>query len=279
MRNFIIITGSVVLLFVGCSMAPKATREISQPPLSTAEAITLVNERSAHLKTVSGSGTLTIESPEINATISFELSLRCPDSLLMLLQGPFGVEVGSLFIAGQTFSFYNPSTNEVIEGSANQAQLPWLRDLEPSARNLNAILTATTPLPRTESVPTSSGIGDSTPLSTGESNAGNTQETTPPVKTELSYDQSNGMIRVTIDRRLGVIERYVQFDKYHQAKLVGEYRHYFDANGILMPHLVRITLPQERKRISLHFHKAVVNKNHVSLAWTYPQNAERRIWK
>jgi len=279
MRSFIIISGGVVLLFVGCSMLPEAAREISQPPLSAAEAITLINERSAHLKTMSGSGTLTVESPEMNATISFELFLRCPDSLLILLRGPFGVEVGSLFIAGQTFSFYNPSTNEVIEGNADQVQLPWLADLEPSGANLNAILTATTPLPETETITTSSGIGDSSPHSTGESDTGKTQETTPGDKTEFSYRQPSGIIRVTIDRKLGVIERYAKFDKYHHAKLVGEYHQYFDANGVLMPHLVKITLPQERKRISLYFNKAIVNKNHVSLTWTYPQNAERRIWK
>ncbi|MBI4534839.1 MAG: hypothetical protein HY708_01085, partial [Ignavibacteriae bacterium] len=69
--------------------------------------LAMVDAKEKKIQTMVGTGSLTFESPEIAGTAAFESSLRKPDSLLVTLEGPFGIDVGTFFLSRDRYVMYN----------------------------------------------------------------------------------------------------------------------------------------------------------------------------
>jgi hypothetical protein len=82
-----------------------------------------VRLESARVRTLAGSGTLVFDSPRISGTAEFTLALNKPDSLLLKLEGPFGIDVGLLFMDAGGYVAYNSMENEVIRGESDSTAL------------------------------------------------------------------------------------------------------------------------------------------------------------
>jgi hypothetical protein len=107
--------GVALLWLVSC--APERKRiELDPVAIDPASLVRMLNERSDLVKSLEGYGTVTFESPEFGGTAAFELSLRKPDSLLVLLEGPFGIDVGTLFLSSEHYVAYNAQENLVVTG-------------------------------------------------------------------------------------------------------------------------------------------------------------------
>jgi len=106
-----------VLTFVSCAHRPPALI-LDTSAVEPASLIEMVRTHSAQLKTLEGSGTVSFDSPDFGGTAAFDLSLRKPDSLLIVLEGPFGIDIGSLFLGGDEYVAFNASENSVMTGDA-----------------------------------------------------------------------------------------------------------------------------------------------------------------
>ena len=104
-----------LLWFASCAPGRK---EISLDPAAVdpASLVRMVQERAGLVQTLEGFGTVSFESPEFGGTAAFQLSLRKPDSLLVLLEGPFGIDLGTLFLSRERFLAYNSQENLVVTG-------------------------------------------------------------------------------------------------------------------------------------------------------------------
>ena len=131
-----------VLLILISSCAPKRaeialdTKAIGVPAL-----IALVEAGENKVKSLEGSGTVSFESPEIAGSAAFELSLKKPDSLLVLFEGPFGIDIGTLFLSREKYVVYNSFENRVIHRF-------WFSCFEFSSTRFRQV-----PLPRIEPSP------------------------------------------------------------------------------------------------------------------------------
>src|SRR3989304_4021289 len=70
-----------------------------------------------------GEGRLNVETPDFAQSASFTLTLRKPDSILVKINGPFGMDVGSALLTRSDFLFYNSLQNQLISGTMNTANL------------------------------------------------------------------------------------------------------------------------------------------------------------
>ena len=111
----ILVMLALLLIFSSCSprRSEIALRPSETPPSTLVD---LVDAADAKLVTMTGRGTITFESPETAGSASFDLSLRKPDSLLVAFEGPFGIDVGTLFLSRSLFIMYNSMENHVISG-------------------------------------------------------------------------------------------------------------------------------------------------------------------
>jgi hypothetical protein len=98
-----------------------------------------VRIKQERVATVTGSGTISFESPEMSGTAGFELALRKPDSLLVTFEGPFGIDLGTLFVSPSQFLMYNSMSNTVVRGNPASATI---RSMIPFDLNVEQILGA-----------------------------------------------------------------------------------------------------------------------------------------
>lgn len=68
------------------------------------------------IKTFEGSGVLDIKSPKLDAKASFEIYLKKPDSLKLVIYGPFGIDIAQALVTNSEFTFYNALKNVVYKG-------------------------------------------------------------------------------------------------------------------------------------------------------------------
>lgn len=100
------------------------------------ELIERVRAESDRVRTIAGSGTLVFDSPRVSGSAEFTLALHKPDSLLVRLEGPFGLDVGMLFMDGEGYVVYNSMDNEVIVGASDSAALRTLIPVPLSAAQI-----------------------------------------------------------------------------------------------------------------------------------------------
>ena len=108
----------VLCSFFILSCAPKRAEVPLDPSaVEITTLISMVQQRSMHVQSLTGYGVVTFEGKELGGTASFELSLRKPDSLLVLLEGPFGIDIGTLFLSSERYLAYNSQQNVVVTGN------------------------------------------------------------------------------------------------------------------------------------------------------------------
>ncbi len=99
------------------SCAPKRSEvTLNTDAVSATSLVTLVETRARQLHSLVGRGSVTFESPQMAGSAFFTLSVRKPDSLLVQLAGPFGMDLGTLFMSRDRFVMYNSMENRVISG-------------------------------------------------------------------------------------------------------------------------------------------------------------------
>ncbi|MGB5872603.1 MAG: DUF4292 domain-containing protein [Bacteroidota bacterium] len=115
-----------VRMWVGCilalaSLTSCAPRKfgvlLDTEQISPTELLAMVEAGGEKLRSMSGRGSLAFESPEFAGSAFFSLSLKKPDSLLLKLEGPFGIDMGMLFMDREKYLIYNGLENRVIRGS------------------------------------------------------------------------------------------------------------------------------------------------------------------
>ena len=105
------------LLVILTSCAPKRAEmslDTNKIPATTILNLVRANEQS--IRSVVGKGIVSFESAQLAGSASFELSMKKPDSLLVIFEGPFGIDLGTLFLSRQKYVMYNSMENRVITG-------------------------------------------------------------------------------------------------------------------------------------------------------------------
>ena len=132
MKRAIIFCSMMIL----SSCAP--TKELHRPipNRSPQEIIDAVNSRRAEITTFDAKGSISIESPSMINSGSFELWLKKPDSVRVEIEGPFGIRVASALFAGDHYLFYNSFRNEVMTGDLRSDALPMILNMRINPEDL-----------------------------------------------------------------------------------------------------------------------------------------------
>lgn len=93
---------------------------LSRKPLAPIDSLQLVHEVQKHadqVKTMQGSGSLTLFSKAANFRGTFEFSMKQPDSLWMKIEGPLGIDLAKIRLSGDSITIYSPFENILYLGS------------------------------------------------------------------------------------------------------------------------------------------------------------------
>lgn len=247
----------LLLVSLAFSCAPRRSEVGFLPrPLPPSLLLEEIARRNLEVRTLVGRGNLAFDSPEVAGSAFFHSSLKRPDSLLVRLQGPFGMDVGTLFLSRGRYVVYNAIENVVQSGDPSSASIRSVIPFDITAEDLVNVFGGMFPLPRdTAGVRTLEVDGDITHLA---ARCG-AEECEYWVDTE----------------RLAVI-RYLRKGAGGEVLVEMEARDFREFDGFFLPRQLRLEFPGSTRTVSVYYTALSPNGDPPSFAFTVPPGARAR---
>ncbi len=247
---------ALLLIFSSCSprRSEIALRPSETPPSTL---VGLVDAADAKLATMTGRGTISFESPEAAGTASFDLSLRKPDSLLVALEGPFGIDVGTLFLSRQLFVMYNSMENRVITGVPTERTIRSVVPFDLTYEQILDAFTGSFPIAERESTPLSYTVDND--------------------QLRLVYACGGDSCSYWIDPADLLVRRFLRQNNRGETLMEATSSGLIEDQGARIPRRVMVSFPAEKRRVTIHFSRANLNTPSVSFEFTIPPNARTTV--
>jgi outer membrane lipoprotein-sorting protein len=233
-----------------CSSPKEITRERT---LSSEQVMAMVSQRNNGIHTLTGNGSITIESPERSFSGGFDLNLRKPDSVRVDFNGPFGIDVGTLMVSREQFVFYNSIDNKAVVGT-------------PDGKTLNAMFNLTMNFDEILKAFTGESISDVTDSLTRFS--------VEQGEYVLRYQSENSRKEYRINGDTFVLTSLRLFDGEAEIPRMTALASEIDvADSVAMPMMLRVIFPSERRSITIAYDDIHFNGD-VNCSFSLPQQAD-----
>lgn len=243
----------VLVLWSGC--APSASVSTANKQVTAAQVQESVRMNHERVHSLKGTGRITVETPDVAQSGSFTLLFRKPDSLLVKLEGPFGIEVGSALLTRTEFLFYNSLQNKLISGPMNGKNLSRVLRVNMSFDELINLFTGGDFFSDDRSTPDSFTIEEE--------------------QLVLTYRHGDGSRHYWIDPVSLLILKVQHLDAEGKLFVEQRFSNYKEAEGTSVPYNVRVTQQKERRTVSISYSSVVVNTNAIQFTFNIPGSAER----
>jgi outer membrane lipoprotein-sorting protein len=212
----------------------------------------------ARIQSMLGEGQISIETPDISESGSFILTLQKPDSVLINLQGPFGIKVGSALVTRTEFLFYNSLQNKLITGLSSTENLNRILHIQLSFDDLLNLFAGGTFLESDLHAPDEVHVEDN--------------------QFVFTFNSSNTSRRYWIDPTTLYIQKVQFLDQNGKLALEQTFGNFEDVNGFTMPYTIRIIQSKARQRLTFAYSEIRVNTEKLHFTFIVPPNAERIHW-
>lgn len=250
------LAASLLCLVLFASCAPKLS-ELSLNTLETPPEVLLrrVGEQGSRVSTLIGSGIITFDSPEMAGSAAFESNMRKPDSLLVNLSGPFGIDVGTLFLTRDSFVMYNSLENSVMTGN-------------PSGKAIRSAI----PFDLTYDEILNLFVGIFAAPSPGAQ--------------IIDYRIDDGRFVVSercgentcvywIDPNYLLVSRYEMRDGTDGIVVEAQASSFTEQDGVIAARRVALKFPQQLRRVSISYNQIRLNSGTPRFRYSIPSNARR----
>lgn len=224
------------MLLVGCS----ATKNISREFISAIEFQEYFENRVSGIKTFSGSGSLTIETPEFSNSANFVLNIKKPDSLKIELAGPFGISVGTLLMSRHNFVFFNSIENRSVKGKTD-------------SNFLSSIVNMPITFDEILNIFTGSYFYSSTDFANAEMNTNEDYYL-------IRNNHESTTKEIWIDRKTINVKKLLEIGKNRTIDLEASAKSYENISGIEVPNWVRIIFPKQKRSLTIAYDNIKVNQ-------------------
>jgi outer membrane lipoprotein-sorting protein len=248
---------SVLVVLGGCASVPKAN--LAGRTIAPEMVQRIVRDNREKVRSLTGSGTITVETPELAQSGSFELFLHKPDSILVNVEGPFGIHVGSVLLTRTDFLFYNSLKNQLVTGAVNAVNLNRIFRINLTFDELLSLFTGGSFLEGDDHAPDSIAV---------ENN-----------QFVLTYRDKAGSRRYWIDPTSLLITRIQHLDLRGILFLEERFENFRALGDASLPRYVRLTQQLSRRVVAVSFSSFAINDGGVPLMLDVPTNAERVRWQ
>jgi outer membrane lipoprotein-sorting protein len=256
-QGFAILVVWIIVLLNGCASAPTANLAGKAITAEMVQRTVTVNRE--RVQSLIGSGTITVETPEMAQSGSFELMLHKPDSILVKIQGPFGIHVGAALLTRTGFVFYNTLQNQLITGSVNAANLNRIFRVNLTFDELLNLFTGGSFVTGDDNNPDSLVVEDN--------------------QFVLAYGNSDGVRRYWIDPSTLLISKIQRTDARGNLVLEERFEKFRDLGDASLPRQIRVMQHQSHRVVAVAFSSLAIDAGGVPLVLDIPTNAERVRWQ
>jgi hypothetical protein len=179
--------------------------------------------------------------------------------VLVRIEGPFGISVGSALITRDEFVFYNSLQNQVVTGPVTSANLNRILRVRLTFDELLTLFTGGSFLASDDASPETVSVEDNQYV--------------------FTYKSSDGSRRYWLDPASLLITRIQHLDpsgKMYFEERYEKFRTYGDAS---LPRFIRVTQHTTQRMIGVTFSSLAINTGGAPLVVDIPKNAERIRWQ
>jgi len=208
-----------------------------------------------------GTGSLTVISNQLNTSTSFKVTLIKPDSISLMIMGPFGIELAQSLVTKDDFKFYDVLHNTLFVGSTNEHVLKDIFRINlPFSDLMDAFIGAVNLTSHLYKEPNSYSALDDV--------------------YNLTYLDSlkNLLTNYTIDmKQLGIIN-YKLSDINGNLILAGQYSEFKMIENVAVPFNINVQNKTENQEVKIHYKKVVTNLDEISINFNIPDDAKILRW-
>ncbi len=237
----------IIILLASCAPRPV----VKEQKLTGEDVLHRVKERNASIQTLSGKGNITVKSPELSTSGAFSVSMKMPDSLLLVLRGPFGIHVGTLALTKQSFQYYNNLENNVIQGVPDSSTLVSILHIGMPVEEILNALTGAFPF-KQDSLLRFSSTED---------------------EYLMAFSHNGTIAEYRIDASTFIVTKYLVKDTTDKVLYEAETSSMTSGNNVATPSILKISFPDQNRSITLVYKKIDLNED-VSCTFTLPEGTE-----
>lgn len=241
----------------GC--ASGRTVAVGSTSVSFDEATDRSDVRFDLVQSLTGDGTLRIETSSFSQSGDFLLTLRKPDSIQITVEGPFGITVAQALITRSTFQAYSALENKLYSGTTSAENLRKAIRLDLGFDDVMALFTGGRVLDADRRAPDESGTdgGDAY---------------------FLFRDGEVGR-RYVVDPASLAIRKVQLLDATGAMTFEQSYADFEVRDGANLPRTIRATNHTRRQIITLTYNALRPNDRDIRFSFSPPANARRVEWK
>ena len=179
------------------------------------------------LTTLQGQARISVESPD--GAINFDINVIyvAPDTLFMSAEGPFGIDLGKIFMGKNRFIIFNQFNNQFFSGDLDEDYYNTFLQTDLSLKQIKYAFLGYVPLPANLHL----------------------------------VDEKHGIFaalvdgkkwRIVVDLSSGALQNLKISDN-NQIILNEELQEYRTINGIVFPKLIRLTVPDKKEMVAIFY--------------------------
>jgi outer membrane biogenesis lipoprotein LolB len=246
----------LALVFVACGPTRESLLLDTQqvPADRVIQAVQSADHRGALF---SGEGSVAFESSDMSGSVFFSIAMHRPDSLLIRLEGPFGIDVGFLFANRAHIVLYNAMENWYLDEPTGNAGMRKALPVDLPFDQMIDAFAGSFRLP-TAGRPFSYAIDDE--------------------KFLLKYRQGTEIASYWVDPSLHIVTRY-QLVRGDSILAEAAADRFTEDGDCLVPRSITLTIPSLSQSISIFYSNLEAHPSEVSFARTIPLRAFRRTFR
>ncbi len=222
------------LLYIGCapSLMQKAAK-LKYPSLPKWPTAYHQNFRKMHH--LQSKVRITVESPAVATNFTASFLYAAPDTLFLQAEGPFGVDVGKIFIGKNRFIVYNQYENQFFSGSLEEAYYNTFLQTNFTFKQIQNAVLGYAPLPdNLKLVDRQHGV--------------------------YAAMVNNKKWRFVVNPATGTLENWTIYEN-SDIVYKQEFKNYVNLEGFVFPRFVRVLLPKRTEMISIHHKDIKLNED------------------
>jgi outer membrane lipoprotein-sorting protein len=248
---------ALVFMFLAWSCSPRLST-IDLTKIAPEEIIHRIELSHSAVNTFQASGSISIDSREFAGSASITVSIKRPDSILIKIEGPFGIDIGSMLLTREQFVYYDSHSNRVTTGPSTPENIRSLLKVDLTFSDVMDVLTGAASLWR-ESVPPDSVLVDDDQLL-------------------FLFVKDSERARYWVDPEKSVVNRYELDENEAGPILEAHYKRFSQFKTIFVPRSISVLAHKLNRGLSLYYDDIEINKPELDFSFVIPRNANRVNW-
>jgi hypothetical protein len=194
----------------------------------------LYQENYRNFQTLKSEARISLESAQLATNFNVNLIYSAPDTLFVQAEGPFGLDIGKIFIGRERFILYNQFNNQFLSGSLDDEYYNTFLETELTFREIRNGFIGYTQLPEN--------------LLLAEERHGIFLAAVDGKKWRFTVNVETGTLKT-----FEIIEN-------DQVIFRQELLSYIESEGIVFPRFIRMILPHKKEMVAIYHKNIKINQ-------------------